>query len=107
MTKRAFGAQTARDLLDRAHHEIDALETAMKADYPSKHLAKHTIGSIAGACAGTLWNIVDWLQNTNHPPTMAALAKAGFTKAPAVRDHVKTHTTDLTLCLAITNWYQI
>lgn len=106
MTSRAFGATTPRDILGRAAHEIDALEEAIEVSYLNEEEGKHTVGSLAGACAGTLWNIVDWLANSNDANTQIALSKVGLTTYEAVRNHVKANSQALTLCWEVTNGYK-
>jgi hypothetical protein len=106
MTTRAFGATTPRDLLERASHETGALEKAIEVFYPNEDEGKHKVGSLSGACAGTLWNIVDWLANSNDPTTKAALSRAGLKTSEAIRDHVKVNSPALTLCWEVTNGYK-
>jgi hypothetical protein len=106
MTTRAFGAHTPRDLLERASHEIRALEQATEVFYLIEDEGKHQVGSLAGTCAGTLWNIVDWLANSNDAATRAVLTKAALTTYEAIRDYVKSKSPDLTLCWELTNGYK-
>jgi hypothetical protein len=106
MTTRAFGAHTPKDLLARASYEIRELEAAIDTWYFYQDEGKHKVGSLAGACAGTLWNVVDWLANTNDEATRASLEKAGFINYGRIRDHVKAQSAALTLCWELTNGYK-
>jgi hypothetical protein len=106
MATRAFGASTPRDLLVRAQHEVGALEKAIEVFYLTEDAGKHKVGSLAGTCAGTLWNLVDWLANSNDATTRAALMKAGLKTFDAIRDYVKANSPELTLCWEITNGYK-
>lgn len=106
MTARAFGVHTPRELLSRAEFEVRELEQFVNADFISKDEGKNKISSLVGTCAGTLWNLVDWLANSTNAATKSALAKAGFTDHEAIRDHVKANSPALTLCWEITNGYK-
>lgn len=102
----AFGVHTPRELLVRAQYEVRELEEATKLFYIFEEEGKHKIGSLAGTCAGTLWNLVDWLANSTDPATKAALAKAGLMNKEAIRDEVKANSAPLTLCWEVTNGYK-
>ena len=106
MATHAFGVHTPREMLARAQYEINELEEAIKRFYVLEEEGKHKVGSLAGTCAGTLWNIVDWLANSNDPATKAALVKFKLTSHDAIRDHVKNNSAALTLCWEITNGYK-
>ncbi len=106
MTTGAFGAQTPRDLLERAAQEIRKLEEATNTLYLNEKEAKNDVGSLAGACASSLWNLVDWLANSQDGTIQAALKRAGFTSQKTIRDYVKANSTDLTLCWELTNRYK-
>ena len=106
MSSHAFGVQTAKEMLARAKFEVGELEKAVQAYFLFEKEGKHKVGSLAGACAGTLWNLVDWLANSNEPSTRSALATAGFNTKEAIRDHVKANSPSLTLCWEITNGYK-
>jgi hypothetical protein len=106
MTTRAFGAHTPKDLLERASHEIGELEKATLALYLIEEEGKHRVGSLAGTCAGTLWNVVDWLANSNDAATRAAVTEAGLKTYEAIRDYVKSKSPELTLCWELTNGYK-
>jgi hypothetical protein len=106
MTTRAFGAHTPKDLLARASHEIRELQDAVDVFYLIEDEGKHKVGSLAGACAGTLWNVVDWLANSTDPATRSALAKATLTTHDAIRDYVKAKSPEVTLCWELTNGYK-
>jgi hypothetical protein len=87
-------------------HEVSALEKATQMFYFTEEEAKDTVGSLAGTCAGSLWNIVDWLANSSDVATRVALTKAGLEAPDALRDHVKLHSPELTLCWEVTNGYK-
>jgi hypothetical protein len=106
MTTRGFGANTPRDLLVRASHEIGALEKAIEVFYLTEDEGKHKVGFLAADCAGTLWNIVDWLANSNDATTRAALTNAGLETFDVIRDYVKANSPELTLCWELTNGYK-
>ena len=106
MSARAFGVFTPRELLTRARYEIGELEGTINVYYLSEQEGKHKVGSLAGTCAGTLWNVVDWLANSSDPKTKSALARAGFASHAIIRDHVKANSSALTLCWEITNGYK-
>jgi hypothetical protein len=106
MTTRAFGVHTPRELLSRAPFEVRELEQSVDMYFILEDEGKNKIGSLAGTCAGTLWNMVDWLANSSDSTTRSALAKAGFADYKAIRDHVKANSPALTLCWEVTNGYK-
>ena len=106
MNTRGFGATTARELLARAAHEIADLEHASRTHFDSEDEAKNKVGSRAAACVGTLWNIVDWLEQSEDPATRLALQVAGLAGEKAVRDYVMAASPDLKLCWELTNGYK-
>ncbi len=103
MTTRGYGAKTPRELLERARYEVAELASATASVFATEAEAKHAIGSRATACAGTLWNLVDWLANSTDPATKAALSGTGLATHEAIRDHVKRQSPELTLCWELTN----
>ena len=106
MTARGFGAQTPRGLLSRATYEVGELDRSVNEYFMSEDEGKNKVGSLAGTCAATLWNIVDWLANTTDPATKAALSTARLTNFEIIRDHVKASSEELTLCWEMTNGYK-
>ena len=106
MSSHAFGVQTAREMLARAEFEVRELEQAAKAFFLFEDDGKHKVGSLSGTCAGTLWNLVDWLANSTDSKTKSALATAGFCTKEAIRDQVRANSPALTLCWEITNGYK-
>jgi hypothetical protein len=106
MTTRAFGAHTPRELLDRANYEVGELEKSIKAFFLSEDEGKHRIGSLAGACTGSLWNLVDWLANSTDTATRTALAAAGYADYESIRNYVKANSPALTLWWEVTNGYK-
>ena len=106
MTRLAFGAQTPRDLLSRTSHEINELGAATKLLFLVEEEGKQRVGSLAATCAGSLWNLVDWLANSRDSGVKSALAKAGMTTKKAIRDHVKANSRELMLCWELTNGYK-
>jgi len=106
MSTHAFGVQTAREMLARAQFEVGELENAVRAYFLIEDEGKHKVGSLAGTCAGTLWNLVDWLANSTDSSTRSALATVGLNTKEAIRDHVQANSSSLTLCWEITNGYK-
>jgi hypothetical protein len=106
MSNWAFGVHTPRELLERAQHEVRQLEQAVEAYFMSEEDGKHKIGSSANTCAGSLWNLVDWLANSTDTVTRAALARVGLMSKEAIRDHVKNSSSSLALCWELTNGYK-
>src|SRR5919109_1584350 len=103
MTTRGFGASTPRDLLERAKHEVAELDRAIQTYYLSEHEGRNKVGSLAAACAASLWNVVDWLARTSDPSSRAAVHAAGYLDYKSVRDYLKGASADLTLCWEVTN----
>jgi hypothetical protein len=106
MTTRAFGAHTPRELLSRAQFEVRELQEAVNAYFMSEEEGKNKIGSLAGTCAGSLWNMVDWLANSTDAITRSALTKAGFAGRNSIRDHIMANSPELKLCWEVTNGYK-
>jgi hypothetical protein len=106
MSSLAFGVHTPRELLERAEFEVRRLEESANSNFILESEGKNTVGSLAGACASTLWNIVDWLSNTNDPQTRALLTNAGFNSYESIREHVKSNSPELALCWEVTNGYK-
>lgn len=103
MTSRAFDAETPRQLLARAAYEIQKLDEIIATGFTTEKEAKLAIGSLATACAGTLWNLCDWLANSNDPAIQTALANIGVKKLLDLQDYVRRGSPELTLCWELTN----
>jgi hypothetical protein len=93
-------------MLNRATYEVEELDRSVNEYFMSEDEGKNKVGSLAGTCAATLWNLVDWLANTNDPATKAALGAAGLTNFEIIRNHVKARSGALTLCWEVTNGYK-
>jgi hypothetical protein len=103
MTSRAFEAETPRHLLARAAYEVQKLDEMILAGFTTEDEAKLAIGSLASACAGTLWNLCDWLGNSNDPDIQAALASIGVKTVRELQIYVRDRSPELTLCWELTN----
>jgi hypothetical protein len=106
MTTHAFGARTPRELLERARFEVEELEKAVDGYFLTEHEAKNRIGSLSATCATTLWNLVDWLENSTDPTIRNACAKVGLATEKSIRKYVLENSPSLKLCWEVTNGYK-
>jgi hypothetical protein len=107
MSDYAFGLKTPRDLLQKAHREVERLTDATQRASTDDDIKE--LQDIAINAALTIWHVCDWIANSTDPRCKAAICRIKEERAclkqdalSILREHVLDDS-NMALCDALAN----